>query len=211
MGFLDWLFGRNKAREPQRPAWSEEGDRFGASSEPLTDEQAIQRYRYMLRTAPPETIEQAHAEAFERLTPAQRAQVLRELSATFPMREHATLAWEQDDPKTLARLATRAEMRQPGTLERTFGGMGGMGMMGGGMFGGSFLTSLAGAFVGSMIAQQFFGGLDSAYGASEYGAGEPDQGAGADPAYDDSGYDSGGDFGGGDLGGDSGGDFGGDF
>jgi hypothetical protein len=28
------------------------------------DEQAIARYRYMLKTAPPETIEQAHAEAF---------------------------------------------------------------------------------------------------------------------------------------------------
>jgi hypothetical protein len=43
-----------------------------------------------------------------------------------------------------------------------------MGMIGGGRFGGSFLTSLAGAFVGSKIAQQFFGGLDSAY-AGEYG------------------------------------------
>ena len=28
------------------------------------DEQAVERYRYLLRTAPPETIEEAHAEAF---------------------------------------------------------------------------------------------------------------------------------------------------
>ena len=55
-------------------------DRFGNSSgaqQPLsadqqgsTDEQAIARYRYLLRTAPPEAIEQAHAEAFAQLTPA---------------------------------------------------------------------------------------------------------------------------------------------
>src|SRR5690349_9832045 len=42
----------------------------------LTDEQAIARYRYMLRTAPPEVMEQAHEEAFARLTPQQRAMVL---------------------------------------------------------------------------------------------------------------------------------------
>jgi hypothetical protein len=48
-------------------------DRFGGGigmqrntnpSAEESDEQAIARYRYMLKTAPPETIEQAHAEAF---------------------------------------------------------------------------------------------------------------------------------------------------
>ena len=210
MSFLDRLFGRNKTHA-QQPTWSDQGERFDAASAPLTDEQAIQRYRYMLRTAPPETIEQAHAEAFAQLTPAQRAQALSELSATLPATERG--ADGQDDPKTLARLATRAELRQPGTLERTFGGMGGMGgmgMVGGGMFGGSFLTSLAGAFVGSMIAQQFFGGLDFA-NASEYGADDLGQEAAGEQTYDDAGYDSGGDIGGEDLAGDIGGDFGGDF
>jgi len=152
----------------------------------------------MLRTAPPETIEQAHAEAFAQLTPSQRARVLSELSAALPANER--VAAGQDDPRTLARLATRAELRQPGTLERTFGGMGGVGGMGFGTFGGSFLTSLAGAFVGSMIAQQFFGGLDSADGLSD--SGDPGQDVGAEPSYDDPGYDSGGDFGGDDFGGD---------
>ncbi len=204
MSFLDRLFGRNTTSAQQQPTWSDQGERFDAASAPLTDEQAIQRYRYMLRTAPPETIEQAHAEAFAQLSPTQRAQVLSELSATLPANERGAAG--QDDPKTLARLATRAELRQPGTLERTFGGMGGMGMAGGGMFGGSFMTSLAGAFVGSMIAQQFFGGLDSA-DASESGAGDLEQEAAGDPTYDDAGYDSGGDIGGGDLGGDFGGDF----
>jgi hypothetical protein len=204
MGFLDRLFGRNRTPEPQQPATEYDGGRFGEASAPLTDEQAIQRYRYMLRTAPPETIEQAHAEAFAQLTPDQRAQVLSELSARLPANERGAAG--QDDPKTLARLATRAELRQPGTLERTFGGMGGMGMIGGGMFGGSFLTSLAGAFVGSMIAQQFFGGLDF-NDAGQYGTDDLGQEATGEPAYDDTSYDSGGDFGGDDLAGDFGGDF----
>ena len=46
-------------------------DRFKTSSDQpagsTADEQAIARYRYLLRTAPPEAIEQAHAEAFARL------------------------------------------------------------------------------------------------------------------------------------------------
>ena len=36
----------------------------GQRMEPSEDEQALARYRYMLKTAPPETIEQAHVEAF---------------------------------------------------------------------------------------------------------------------------------------------------
>ena len=78
MGFLDRLFGRKE--EPQRqaaaPTYPSHGDR--EYQPPNADEQALQRYRYMLRTAPPETIEQAHEEAFAKLTPTQRAQALRE-------------------------------------------------------------------------------------------------------------------------------------
>jgi hypothetical protein len=32
----------------------------------MNDQQAIERYRYMLRTAPPDDIERAHEEAFQR-------------------------------------------------------------------------------------------------------------------------------------------------
>ena len=211
MGFLDRLFGRKDEEAPQ-PAIEQRQLRPQGGQ--LSDEQAIQRYHYMLRTAPPETIEQAHEEAFVKLTPGQRAMVLRELAATLPAHERAAVASDQHDPKTLARMATRAEMRQPGTLERTFGGMGG-GMMGGGMtggmLGGSFLSSLAGAFVGSMIAQQFFDGFgaDAGLGVSDPGVAEGEAGteAGMGEPLDAQGSDIGGfgdDF-------DAGGDFGSDF
>jgi hypothetical protein len=213
MGFLDRLFGRRD--EPERRAPEDQAGRFD-SSQPLTDEQAIERYRYMLRTASPDTIELAHAEAFAQLSPEQRARVLQELSATATPQERADLRPGEADPQALARMATRAELRRPGTLERTFGGMGwaggGAGMMGG--MAGSFLPALAGSLVGTMIAQQFFGGLDPAMGWAGADAGGLEQEVGADPAYDDAAYDSGGDIGGDDTGGDigdMGGDFGGEF
>src|SRR3712207_4991296 len=141
MGIFDRLFGRN--REPERrPAQRRD---YRPDDRSLTDEQALERYRYLLRTAPPEAIEEAHAEAFAQLTPEQRRMVLEELSRELPERER--VAARDDDPRSLARMATRAEMREPGTLERAFGGLGGYGGMGGGiglggLMAGSFLSSI---------------------------------------------------------------------
>ena len=202
MGLLDWLLGR---KEEPRAQPTSRGPGDEGQQPPAADEHALQRYRYMLRTAPPETIEQAHQEAFAQLTPPQRAQALGELAAVTPEGERAALAGDRDDPKSLARLATRAEMRQPGTMERTFGGVGrgpGMGGMMGGM-GGSIFASLAAGFVGSLVAQQF---LDSV-GDFGFDEGDTSEQSGDEGTYDDAGGDSG-DYGGGDFGG---GDFGGDF
>ena len=161
----------------------------------MDDQQAIERYRYMLRTAPPDDIERAHAEAFARLTPEQRQTVLRELTAQSPAGEIP----QSDDPQSLARMATRAEMRQPGTMERTFGSVpSGPGM------GGIFLSTLAGAFVGTAIADAFFGNemvANDAAAADTMGA----EGGYGDAGDSGSYGDAGGDLGGGDLGG---GDFG---
>jgi hypothetical protein len=211
VGLLDRLLGRRRDDRDSagwpagRPAPRYAGGRAAPSASGQDpDQAAIERYRYMLRTAPPEAIEQAHAEAFARLTPAQRHQVLSEVGAAVPPAERAT----SDDPASLARMATRAEMRQPGTMERALGrpgGMGGgMGGMGGGiglggMIAGGLLASVAGAFVGTAIAEQFFDD-DSGGGDAEA---EPE--AAADTGGGD---EFGGDYGG-DMGGDMGGDFGG--
>jgi hypothetical protein len=149
------------------------------------DEVAIERYKYMLRTAPPETIEQAHAEAFAKLTPEQRQQVLADMSTAVPEAERARSA----DPQDLARMATRAEMRQPGMMERTLGGYRGPGM--GSMIAGSLLGSVAGAFIGTAIADAFF--ADDFGGAEELSGGE--EFAASDPGAEDFGGDFGGDMG----------------
>ena len=142
------------------------------------DEQAIARYRYLLRTAPPEAIEQAHAEAFAQLTPEQRRRVLQDLSAELPVAERNAALRAGDSPEALARVATRAELRQPGTMERTFGGSGGMGLGGtgfGGLLAGSFLSSMAGTVLGTMIAQHFFNSHPEAghlFGGDSHTAGD---------------------------------------
>ena len=175
-----------------------------------SDELAIERYRYLLRTAPPEEIERAHAEAFAALTPEQRQKVIEGLASTTPESE---LAAAGDDPDRLARVATRAEMREPGTMERVYGQMPARGGFLGGLgFGGTFLNTLAGAFVGTAIASTLFGSYgyppgDPANPDSGGGdSGDGDSGEGGDGGDAADGGDYGGDVGGGDFGG---GDFGG--
>jgi hypothetical protein len=199
MSIVDKLLGRKEATQQQQT-------RRQVEDQPLTgrssDEQAVARYRYMLQTAPPQTIEQAHTEAFARLTAEQRRLVLEELSADAPEAERAQA---KDDPRSLARMATRAEIRQPGTIERTFGRMGGGAGMGG-IMASSFLSSIAGVVVGSAIAQAFFGGA-GAEGGDQQDAGE------AGDAHQDVGPDAGDEMAAdmdGNIGGDFG-DFGGDL
>jgi len=152
-----------------------------------SDQQALERYRYMLRTAPPETVEQAHAEALAKLTSEQRQRVLSELAQSAPAAERAAIAaTAADDTQALARVATRAEVRQPGILERTMGS----GALG---FGASLLSSFAMGFVGSMVAQSFFsavGGFDG----DEASAAEPNNDQ-SELDEDGDSFDDGGDMG----------------
>ncbi|MFK4728409.1 hypothetical protein ROT00_01845 [Agromyces mediolanus] len=206
MGFFDRLFGAPEERPAARPA-----PQARRLSE---DELAIERYRYLLRTAPPESIEQVHAEAFAKLTPEQRQQVFQTLSDQAPEGERLV----SDEPSALARAATRQELRAPGSMERAF--QGGRGAAAGGpsfgqMVGGSMLGTIAGVVVGSAIAQAFLpapGAFEAGDQGADPGAGDPGADAGADAGSVDAagaeqgGFDGGfGDFGGGDFGG---GDFG---
>ena len=185
MGLLDRLFGRRRHQQYPPPAHrpateAATGAHRARRGAALPDQQAIERYRYLLRTAPPEQIEQAHAEAFEKLTVDQRQQVLAQLAAAVPAGERP----RTDDPATLARVATRAEVRQPGTLERALGGYGpgygqaarrsgqggygqggyGRGGYGGGyggpgmgsMIGGSLLGTIGGLVIGTAVADALF-------------------------------------------------------
>lgn len=192
MSFLDRLLGRSPAptiavntlRPPRR------------ATDPDPDAVAVERYRYLLRTAPPDELERAHAQAFERLTPDQRAIARRDLEGAVQAGE----APRSTDPQDLARAATRAEVRAPGTLERAFGsGAAAPGMAG------SFLQTFAAVFVATSVAQALFGGFGDPYAGDQ---GTADSGTDADSGTGD--LDVGTDVGGyadsGDVGG-----FGGDF
>jgi hypothetical protein len=203
MGFLDRLLGREEKQysqpsSPRRPAAPQRSD----------DEIAVERYQYLLRTAPPETIEKVHLEAFSKLTPEQRDLLFRQLSENASPSERP----ENAEPAILAKAATRAELQQPGTLARSFGGQGQGGMGFGGMVGSSLLGSVAGYVIGSALVSSFMpmdGGADAGSGSDNGGDAGSDAGNDATASgADASAADSGGDFGGGfgDFGG--GGDFG---
>jgi len=179
LGILDRLFGQQPGFQSRQPQ---------GAPETLSDEQALERYRYLVRTAPPEAIEEAHRDAFERLTPEQRRQVLRELNAVTPPNERVTDE-SRADPRTLAQMATRSELRQPGVLERSLQGPGL-----GGMFGGSLMGSIVGSVLGSAIAHQMFGGIHPDSGTHEEGTSEAVASDEGEADADDD------DFGGDDLG-----------
>lgn len=160
------------------------------------DEVAVDRYRYLLRTAPPDAVEEVHAEAFAKLTPQQRNLVFEELSKNAAAADRPA----SNDPRTLARSATRSELRQPGFLERTLGSGGGAGRGPGlgTMIGGSLLGTVAGVVIGSAIADMVMPGIGDL--ASDLGGGVEDMASDVGDGFGDIG-DSFGGFG----------DFGGDF
>jgi hypothetical protein len=188
MGLFSRLLSKDEKSAPRHRAPASV-----RASESSDDQRAIERYRYMIQTAPPETIEQAHQEAFERLTPEQRRQVLSAIAdATSPSERAALGATSADDPRALARAATRAELREPGTIERTLSrpGFGGLG--------GSLLGSFAAAFAGSLVAQSFLSAVGFGSGAEPTAvadeqattAGEEDAGSGEpDVVGDDGSFD----------------------
>ena len=167
MGFLDRLFGgddRDRQPAPQVPQAPQQPQHRLSE-----DELAIERYRYLLRTAPPESIEAVHAEAFAKLSPSSGSRC----SVRSPSRPRGRTRLTSDDPQSLARAATRQELRQPGSMERAFAGApaggAGYGRRGGpsfgSMVGGSLLGTVAGVVIGSAIAQAFLpdaGTFDSA-------------------------------------------------
>ena len=196
MGLFDRLFGSDQQDAPAP-----------AARPRSTDEIAVERYRYLLRTAPPETLEQVHTEAFAKLTDEQRKLVYQELSQSGEQPRGT-------DAASLAQAATRSELRQPGTLERSFQSGQGQGNQGqggpsfGSMVGSTLLGTVAGYVIGSALVSAFLPGDLGTDASADAGAGSGD--AAADPGADAS-ADPGADFGGGDAGfGDfGGGDFGG--
>ncbi|MDH6181311.1 hypothetical protein M2152_001493 [Microbacteriaceae bacterium SG_E_30_P1] len=183
MGFLDRLFGAEPAEQTPPPRRQRNDDEI-----------AVERYRYLLRTAPPETIEHVHTEAFAKLTDAQRSMIFDELTANAPAGE----APRGNDARSLAQSATRSELRQPGTMERSF-----QGPSFGSMVGSSLLGTIAGYVIGSAIVGAFLPPADaSADAGADTGAESADAGGAGDSG------DGLGDFGGADFGGDFGGDFG---
>ncbi|GAB3615467.1 hypothetical protein GCM10027416_00240 [Okibacterium endophyticum] len=195
MGFLDRLLGRDEQDSP--------GNRNQVGQQrprPRTDDEiAVERYNYLLRTAPPETIEEVHREAFGRLTERQRDLLFQQLTRNAPNGEQP----RGNDAASLAQSATRSELRQPGTLERSMAPAGQDGRQNGpsfgSMVGGSLLGTVAGYVIGSALVSSFLPPLGAEGDATSDDAATQDSGSAETGA--ETGSEASGDAGGFDMGG----------
>ncbi|MGZ2223817.1 hypothetical protein [Glutamicibacter nicotianae] len=182
-GYQQNTSGYQQPYQQQRQDYGNRGYGNPQASAPSREDQAaIEKYRYMLRTAPPQDMERAHAEAFARLTPQQRELLHHELNEQLPPAERP----RSQDPRDLARSATRAEISRPGFMDKLLGSGGkgrGLGMAAGaaGGLGVGLLGGVAGAFIGTAIAGPLldgFAGIGEEFGSMADGLGETVAGAG---------------------------------
>jgi hypothetical protein len=123
-----------------------------ASDVSPADRAAIARYDYLLQTADPHQIEVIHREAFERLTPEQRALVERRMQTELPPHERPRSASARD----LARAAGRTEATSPGRLRGLLSRAGRAGAVVGA---GSAVVGVLGAVAGGAILSSVAGPL----------------------------------------------------
>src|SRR5688500_12655240 len=123
---LGSLFGQGTSQDD----YQRFDDRYSRGRpEDLDDYEVQQRYRQVLRNAPPDLVEDAHAEAFAQLDPQERRQLARRLREQArqldqPFDDPYDRDDDQydDDPRRLARMAQQAEQRNPNVLDQIFGG-----------------------------------------------------------------------------------------
>ncbi|MHB1132209.1 MAG: hypothetical protein ACYC4L_07435 [Chloroflexota bacterium] len=130
MGLLDSLLGNTQKRDEYR----EYLDRYekGEPWDGYSDREVVDRYEQVTSGMSREDYEEAATEAFERLSPQQRRQLLehvrsraneRHLDMPQLNREYGDRDFE--DPRELARITSGLQERQPGLLEQLLGGLGG--------------------------------------------------------------------------------------
>jgi hypothetical protein len=137
MGLLDRLLRGRRAPD---------GD-----GRPLTPEEALARWRFLLGKAPPETLAEAHSRGLDALGDVKRAEVIQRLRSGLASLETGVVV--PSEPALVVRAAARAERRAPGFLERTLA-LDARGRQ--------TLSALAAAVIATSVASPFLKGFDSA-------------------------------------------------
>jgi hypothetical protein len=81
------------------------------------EEEAVERYEFVLATGQQDQLLQVHTEAFGALTDEQRAELRIRLAQSVDEADRPV----DDRPESLARVATDVEVTRPGSLERVLG------------------------------------------------------------------------------------------
>jgi hypothetical protein len=121
----------------------------------LDDDDVYDRYQRTLQHAPPEVVEQAHAEAFSRLPVDQRQQIVDQFRRAHqdprqPFQYPQFSGGPDDyDPARLGRMAGQAQRQQPDLLQQVLGSGGALS---------NPMAKMAMAGVAAMAAQRMMGG-----------------------------------------------------
>lgn len=140
------------------------------------DRAAIARYDYLMSTSDPQSVEQIHREAFERLTPSQRSSIQSRMSSELPPHERPA----SSSPSDLARAAGRSEAARPGRMRGLLSraGMGAVGGAGIGLLGAVAGGAVLSAVAAPILAQAADVGVD--FGALAEGVNVGDFAGGAE-------------------------------
>jgi hypothetical protein len=141
MGLLDRLLKGRRSPDAQ-------------DARPLSADEALARWRFVVGKAPPETLAEAHSRALDSLGDVPRSEVLQRLRSGLSSLETGVVV--PSEPALVVRAAARAERRVPGFIERTLASD---------ARGRQTLSGLAAAVVATSVALPFLRGFDSAVGA----------------------------------------------
>lgn len=180
---LGGLFGQDDREEDYRRF----DDRHTQGQyQDMDDREVQQRYRQTLRNAPPEMIDDAHAEAFERLDPRERRQLAQQLrqqaqQLDSPYEDPYDRDDNDEDPRTLARMARRAEQQNPNILDQLFGGQPGplsnpmvkMAMAGAAAMAARRFLGSQGGQAGGQMGGNPLGGLGDLFGGQNTSVNQP--------------------------------------
>ncbi|GAC1386038.1 MAG: hypothetical protein NVSMB42_06200 [Herpetosiphon sp.] len=128
---LGSLFGQNEPhRQQDYQQFSQQYDRYTNPQDPTNDThfnpQDVQdRYRYMLRNAPPEVVDQAHQQMMQQLSPDQRQQLATQMYQSMPqqnMQQQFDPRQLVQNPQMMGQMMRQTEQQNPGILDQVFGG-----------------------------------------------------------------------------------------
>ncbi len=174
MGLLDQLLGGGAGDEASRQDYQNFNDRYdnGAPHEGYEDSEVAGRYSDIAGQVDDDTYRQSAAQAFDRMSPDERAQFGQQLGQHAQSQGVNTgfdpNSADYTDSGQLADLTTRVHQQSPGLLSGLLGG-GGSGNSGGGGSGNSGGGALGG--LGGMLGGGGGGGLGGLLGGGSGGAG----------------------------------------
>jgi len=155
MDVLKNIFGGgtpdNYEQRAQQYQQGYQGGQFGG----LNDQDVAQRYQRTIQYAPPDVVEQAHAEAFSRLSPQEQQQIVAQFQQAHqdpqqPFQFPGFGGGQQGyGPQELGQMARQAQQRQPDLLQQVLGPGGALS---------SPMAKMAMAGVAAIAAQKMMGG-----------------------------------------------------